>query len=342
MLDEAQLREWGLDSAQLGPADAVEWPSSRAALGLAPGRWPSVVVEPARLTALVDQRFEGARFVPAAVPALDECGACVELLESWPGIAKFMAAAGTGIEVRGAGLSPHGLITDRDDPGTVFMDLAATGPVVVVTGGAGVACWLDNDRIVFRAVLFPVIVPPMGAVEAPLLRWCDSLSDQWLASEIRARARAGHGWQTVVAVGLLDRLLPPGMEVTGQEIYRWVTELDASTREIIEEIAVADAESMAGALLDIELEPAPDDPAWQEQVLAACHRRDDLEGVRRILQEAGAGLGLNAALEEIDEQGLSLRFALPWFSLDDERLRRVAARDVEAWWAQVFGLEAES
>jgi hypothetical protein len=69
--------------------------------------------------------------------------------------------------------------------------------------------------------------------------------------------------------------------------------------------------------------------AWR----ALCHERDDLEGVRVLLREAGAGGQLEEALRETDASGRAVRFSWPReVDVDDERLRRAALSNPGAWW----------
>jgi hypothetical protein len=68
--------------------------------------------------------------------------------------------------------------------------------------------------------------------------------------------------------------------------------------------------------------------------------RDDLEGVRTLLLEAGGSERLDAALRPVDQAGLALAARLPrGFRLRDERLRRIALGDPAAWWASGSGFE---
>ena len=71
------------------------------------------------------------------------------------------------------------------------------------------------------------------------------------------------------------------------------------------------------------------DLTWQ----ALCWDRDDVDGIRVLLREAGAGEALTSALRALDETGRAVRFSWPSdVDVHDERLQRISEADPGAWW----------
>jgi hypothetical protein len=116
----------------------------------------------------------------------------------------------------------------------------------------------------------------------------------------------------------------------------WARSLTQEQISALEELAVAEIDWLHTLLQRIEAEPGPAKDGWRDTALVLCHARDDVEGVRLLLREAGAGKRLETALAALDEPARALVESLAATEpLDDERLRRVAAADHSAWWGRL-------
>ena len=114
---------------------------------------------------------------------------------------------------------------------------------------------------------------------------------------------------------------------------RWTRGLTADQRTLIERFAIVQARDIAARLDRLQTHFGPADAsldlAWQ----ALCWDRDDVEGIRVLLREAGAGQALTAALRAVDEAGRAVRFSWPSdVDVHDERLQRISEADPGAWW----------
>jgi len=103
------------------------------------------------------------------------------------------------------------------------------------------------------------------------------------------------------------------------------------------------AEAQAARLLDdvkglLEVASGDNDAATLNLARSILHLRDTLEGVAFLLEEAGGGKVLRAALRAIDEEAEASLSAFPETECfdGDERLAAVYASDPLAWWGQ-FG-----
>jgi hypothetical protein len=140
-------------------------------------------------------------------------------------------------------------------------------------------------------------------------------------------------WKATVATGRVARGVEPAADADGAiQARRWLRGLTADRRALIERFAIVEARDVAARLerlqdglgFDVSL-----DLAWQ----ALCWDRDDVEGIRVLLREAGDGRALVAALQAVDEVGRAVRFSWPSdVDVHDDRLQRVSEGDPGAWW----------
>ena len=172
----------------------------------------------------------------------------------------------------------------------------------------------------------------------------------WLGCEISDRLASGHPWQQAVARGMAARLTPRGnnpIELMGRLLAgeplpefdkerAWARSLSAERLVEIEGWALAEAKS---AVADFEYlfdNSAPEDARWCSDVLDVMHRRDNVEGVKLLLREAGAGQALQAVLEDLDGLCTNWMGALQKWpgGWRDERTRRSFAINPTVWWVQ--------
>jgi hypothetical protein len=141
-------------------------------------------------------------------------------------------------------------------------------------------------------------------------------------------------WDDTLAAGRIARGVEPGASQAATiAARRWTRGLTADQRTLIERFAIVQAHGIAARLDRLQAHFGPADAsldlAWQ----ALCWDRDDVEGIRVLLREAGAGQALTAALRAVDEAGRAVRFSWPSdVDVHDERLQRISESDPGAWW----------
>ena len=140
-------------------------------------------------------------------------------------------------------------------------------------------------------------------------------------------------WDETTAAGRVARGIGSGVSQAATVAARqWTRSLTSDQRALIERFAIVRARAVEAQLTRIQEGLGVDlqlDFAWQ----GLCWDRDDLEGIRVLLREAGAGQALAAALRAVDEIGRAVRFSWPSeVDVHDDRLQRVSEADPGAWW----------
>lgn len=140
-------------------------------------------------------------------------------------------------------------------------------------------------------------------------------------------------WDDTTAAGRLARAIGPAPSLAATTAARrWTRSLTADQRTLIERFAIVETHGIAERLARLQDGLGVDatvDLAWQ----ALCWDRDDVEGVRVLLREAGAGDALAAALRAVDDVGRAVRFSWPSdVDVHDARLQQVSEADPGAWW----------
>jgi hypothetical protein len=147
---------------------------------------------------------------------------------------------------------------------------------------------------------------------------------------VRQRSR----WDETLAAGRIARGMEPGAgQAATIAARRWTRGLTADQRMLIERFAIVQARDVAARLDRLQTHFGPADASLDLTWQALCWDRDDVEGIRVLLREAGAGEALAAALRAVDEAGRAVRFSWPSdIDVHDERLQRVSEADPGAWW----------
>jgi hypothetical protein len=152
---------------------------------------------------------------------------------------------------------------------------------------------------------------------------------------VRQRSR----WEETVAAGRTARAMEPGASQAATiAARRWTRGLTADQRTLIERFAIVQARDIAARLDRLQTHFGPADASLDLTWQALCWDRDDVEGIRVLLREAGAGQALAAALRAVDEAGRAVRFSWPSdVDVHDERLQRISEADPGAWWGSTRG-----
>ncbi|HQP36451.1 MAG TPA: hypothetical protein PLI95_14785 [Polyangiaceae bacterium] len=285
------------------------------------------------LLAWLETGFENGRFCETRSELLEQVGLTLGSLDAEPALLKLTSIDGEPLEVIATQSAPIA-VQDRDDPGTVFVDARGPGcAVLLASRGSGVL--VADAAAGWTQVFLPIPERPASPIESPVLEWCraqDSAPlEQCIASILRQPDPIAHA----VAVGAFKRLAALPVEpidllqsVLRGEMngplampHRWFRALDPAQRSEVERIACERASSLHTALR----QHAP--------THADAIAREDLEGLRALLVESGAGARLCALIAPVDRLGL--RHPRTRLTPTDDRLRRAAMVDRDAWWLRL-------
>ncbi|MDX9724487.1 MAG: hypothetical protein RBU37_27315 [Myxococcota bacterium] len=153
----------------------------------------------------------------------------------------------------------------------------------------------------------------------------------------------------------LDALLRGEVDPTEEPARRWIFGRAPSAIDELEREACQRAEALAQELFSILELPRTMGGSEPAEVMrsqnaarlssarlhAALHRRDELEGLRVLLEMRGRS-ALTRQLAALDAQATSQRSAFPVCAeaTEDERLLRACACNPEGWWTS-FGSDTE-
>ncbi len=222
------------------------------------------------------------------------------------------------------------------------MTLQQSGRFLIETarGAPLVLGWKEPGAL----LLSPVYAWPSPSVE----EWLVKTQDSWMQTRIEQAAGADI-WARTSLAGQIARLCEPevrdvaGLIASGrfQDLVgeaelaprRWARTLDLASTQALEHQAIRRAEALGDDLTDLFETLSADMGEASATWVRLCHRRDDIESVRVLLREAGAGTALEAVVTQADRTGRAIRINLDGtVSAADERLRRVALGDPSAWW----------
>ena len=147
---------------------------------------------------------------------------------------------------------------------------------------------------------------------------------------VRQRSR----WAETLAAGRIARAIEPrATQAATIAARRWPRTLSADQRALIERFAIVQVRDIAARLDRLQTHFGPADASLDLTWQALCWDRDDVDGIRVLLREAGAGEALTSALRALDETGRAVRFSWPSdVDVHDERLQRISEADPGAWW----------
>jgi len=341
-LSDQELHALGLNRAQLGEGDILDWPEDVIAHGAA--LRPALAV----LAVLVASQFANHHFLQTTLGVVEGLAARLEQLEEEPRILKLVGPPGATLTVQ----TPRETTTtesfrpDPNDPATVYMDLRATNAVrVTFPGGNGLVVEIQSDGIVINGVFS---VEPLAGIDSEVAHWCGERQEDWLQQEIQHRLARQDPWQHAVAIGLFARFggaVQPAREiVTGMLEHRvdpdlarprqWARGLNPAQIRTLELLARAEIDRLHAAIDELWELMACDEPAWQQELLDLCRGRDDVEGIRLLLVEAKVAERIADDIGILDQAGERFMQSLPVVVAgSDARLARARSLGPGDWWA---------
>lgn len=179
-----------------------------------------------------------------------------------------------------------------------------------------------------------------------VLAWLADLADEWLKTTIRARVGDGSNlWNVVVATALYGRLLsgtPNEKRRVLSAIDRgradwqisrprsWFVNLPSDQIDRVEELALAELDMIEESIVHLK---DLDQSQQSRELIKICHRRDDLQAVRVLLQHVRPDGRVAMALNDFDSSMEEFMDDLSPIELPfDERLRRMAQFGATSWW----------
>lgn len=344
---ESRLRDLGIENAVLGRAAAIRVTNDPIGRGLKMTDEP-----PATLEGLdAGGEFE---FLATNLPPADRVAFQVRTCSRNPWMLQVCDTRGRAVAVLGSGTHPQirWLRRDVEDPATVYLQLETDQTVKVDSkDGQGLVVMRTIEGFVVADLHPPALqVEGFAEVRAPLEDWARTTGDDWLRRELVTRAMIDDSWEHAVGAGLharfsrdetvdpaerASRLLAGRLDSELLHARRWARGWTEFQKTTIEDLAIAAVDRLARRFDELSSEHFPRESWWQEDLLAACIERDDLEGIRVLLRETGAGVSLEVALGVVDVRGSAIVAGLPIvLRISDERLARSVLAP-GAWWAEL-------
>lgn len=108
--------------------------------------------------------------------------------------------------------------------------------------------------------------------------------------------------------------------------------------ETLRDLALARIDGLWCTLEDLRETLDPKDHEWQKAVVEWYRERDELEGVRVLLNWGGHGSRLSAVLAPFDLVAERFVRSIPVvFAANNEHLRRASILNPLSWWVQLGG-----
>ena len=321
-------------------------PEQRLALGLA--------ASPGDLELLVPpegQTAQGAGFISTVVLA-------AQLLQGALDVAPLPSkvAASVGIDV--SSIAGHSALVLQTPDGSALearWQSGSSDPLAPLGVDGVVALLNDGDVLVARTSAGVFVVTsaegrltveanPVAQIErltqlrAPA-DWLTVSMEPWLRDRLAALVHDDATWSAVAAGGLLTRMaaIDARTDVIVDGVARprrWAQAWTPADQRTVQDLAIGRVDE--GLRLATRLETRLDEDPLADDVLddveRLCLLRDDLQGVRALLWEAGDLGRLPAALAVLDRHGERIALNMPVLADPDTQLRKAARLERDAWW----------
>jgi hypothetical protein len=323
----------GLDAAMLGERSHVE-PAED------PTGWGGVTgpVLAGLLPILASLQFS-----PVTVPAVERAGFAVEmarhqnrrviaLTETSEGALAVQGTGDTAGRFEVSGTTAY-LTPDADES-------------YVVLNAAGQGLLIENSGLTYTHITVPRI-ETLAPLSCQATSWLTTHDPAWLHELVASQTETGDPLLAAAAAGACMRLTEFGDTEALSHLLRgevhepsiqpqlWFESLPGDTRRLVESLAVAQVELLAGRIDGLARQLQLTDEGWCETWRGVLLGRDDLESVRVLLHASGCGTHLAQDLRAFDTMADRFAASLPrQVRFVDERLFCVALRDPSAWWAR--------
>jgi len=288
------------------------------------------------------------RFRTVNLPLMDRIGVHVEASLERRGVVRMTSRRGVDIEVA-SGTATNYVRLDPSDRGIVGFDLSAERRIAfTLSDGREIDVVLKGDTATFRTLAeslsFVQIDPPDVAA------WCEAVGDSWLRNYLSSYVARQDPWHAALAAALFLRLRELTLDQTRVAANRlvngerdpeadpalvWMSRLTSAQVSGVFNLALAEADSLIGALEDLDSQVDDDSDLWRETLHSVSVRRDDLEAIASVLR-GRAPLAVDEllpVLEYLDSIGKRMISSLSEQpEINDPRLRRVAIANPFAWW----------
>jgi hypothetical protein len=234
-----------------------------------------------------------------------------------------------------------GAVVEDPDHSQVFVDLHRTEAVVELSNGRLIHLCGVPEGLRFEELALPV--RQLVDVPSPPREATAGIADPWLAEDVRFHLSLGDAWHNAVAAGVFLRLrsiergsVPKRFTVASSWPHRWMRSLSADQQATVSARAVARVDGLWGEMEGLQEALDPEDEDWRAVLVRWCRERDQLEGVRVLLNWARSGRHLENVLGPFDVAAERFVRSLPIaFHVDDEHLRRAALVSPMSWWVRL-------
>lgn len=318
---QQQLQALGISHDMLGPVEQLPMPSAGP-------------------HAALQQGDAGPRLLlPAYSPVMDALGLRIEV-DPEGGQLRVISRGAAAFQVRPGLRDAPAEAADEAGISRVTLQQAGRFLIESASGTPLVLGWRDTGALLLQAIY--------AWPSPPVEEWTVNMQDTWMQAQL-AQASGADAWTSTSLAGQLARLCEPEVRDVAALIAsgrlqdlvseadlaprRWARRLDPRATQALEQQAIRRAEALGDDLTDLFDTLSADMAEASGSWTRLCHRRDDIESVRVLLREAGAGKALDDVLASADRTGRAIRINLDAaISAADERLRRVALGDPSAWW----------
>ena len=338
-----ELDAFGFGDAELTPVEMVTLPE-RDATEARGGREVAAITLPMVVLALSSEQF---RFRRASSARLESRGLSLAVLPQHPRIASLRSRPDSPLLVLEGGERDKDYVQTAEDPAAVYFSSSELRRVIVSDGQTLAVLWWDDSLGTYAARI----------TDRSIDKWAEACDDAWLADQIRRQAAVGGSWRQAIAAGLYARLYQPADSAAGAARVRdfrngrietrftepreWAKTLHETQAIRFESLALAEIDGLHAAMDDLEVALDEGSEEWVDAWRDICHRRDELEGVKLVLQERGKGAALQSTLEQLDRRGRQFLINIPEGVLQpDIQLERANLLDPTAWWTDPDLLDA--
>jgi hypothetical protein len=182
--------------------------------------------------------------------------------------------------------------------------------------------------------------------------WLRGCPDEWLVKAVERMLASPQPWSLAIAVGLIiarrepdspkaarafvERVRAGLVSLPSRAPREWARDLPTSVVRRFSDDAANQLQALVALLDHLSSTFDTEDEEWRGKWQQSCFLRDDLAVVRVLLRQFATPEALDRELDRVDREGRTLRLDVPArASPSNERLRRAALTDPDAWWGSL-------